>query len=179
MTPSSQPARTLDLPEVGQIAIVVADLEKAIEYYELAIGLGPFRRVEKDFDPVFYRGEKISSKWLLAFAAMGPTQYELIQPVSGPSLYSEFLERHGEGLHHLGFRIKDFPAKLEQAKAEHEDECQALHDAFKVMVAERDAAIEKQGEAARWAIGAAWKMVEVEKKLEAAERREGGSDATD
>ena len=112
MTPSSPPARTLELPEVGQIAIVVADLEKAIEYYERTIGLGPFRRVEKDFDPVFYRGEKISSKWLLAFAAMGPTQYELIQPVSGPSLYREFLERHGEGLHHLGFYVDDLDERV-------------------------------------------------------------------
>jgi 4-hydroxyphenylpyruvate dioxygenase-like putative hemolysin len=32
-------------------------------------------------------------------------------------VHLEFLRQHGEGIHHLGFRVEDFEAKLQQAKA--------------------------------------------------------------
>ena len=48
---------------------------------------------------------------------MGEVELELIQILEGDSVHLEFLREHGEGIHHLGFRVTDFEAKLAQAKA--------------------------------------------------------------
>jgi hypothetical protein len=41
---------------------------------------------------------------------------ELIQAESGDNIYWEFFEKHGEGLHHLGFVVDDLDAELAKAK---------------------------------------------------------------
>jgi 4-hydroxyphenylpyruvate dioxygenase-like putative hemolysin len=66
---------------------------------------------------VWDRGEEKPIKARLAFATLGQVELELIQILEGDSFHLEFLRRHGEGIHHLGFFVKDFQAKLEQAKA--------------------------------------------------------------
>jgi hypothetical protein len=38
---------------------------------------------------------------------VGDVQLELVQPVEGPSIYRDWLDRHGEGLHHLNFLVDD------------------------------------------------------------------------
>jgi methylmalonyl-CoA/ethylmalonyl-CoA epimerase len=48
---------------------------------------------------------------------MGQIQLELIHVLEGDVFHLEFLREHGEGVHHLGFFVPDFEAKLEQAKA--------------------------------------------------------------
>jgi methylmalonyl-CoA epimerase len=44
---------------------------------------------------------------LMQFVRLGDCEVEFFQPVSGQNIISEFLERHGEGLHHLAFEVKD------------------------------------------------------------------------
>jgi catechol 2,3-dioxygenase-like lactoylglutathione lyase family enzyme len=109
--------RQLQLPDVGQIGVVVEDLDRAVAFFQSAFGLGPFRIQEVEGANVWDRGEEIHIKARLGFAAMGQVEIELIQIVEGDTVHLEFLRKHGEGLHHLGFRVKDFQAKLEQAKA--------------------------------------------------------------
>jgi len=103
---------TLKLPDVSQIGIVVKDLSEAINYYEKTIGLGPFIIPDITFDEVQYYGQKINSKWLMGFCSLGSVEMEIIQPISGPSIYQDFLLRKGEGLHHLGFDIDNMDEKL-------------------------------------------------------------------
>jgi len=116
--PSSNLIQTLDLPDLSQIGLVVKDMNRAIEYFEKTIGLGPFIRSDRDYQTEFhfieYRGKKVDSRWIRAFASLGPVELELIQPVSGPTIYDEFLQRGGEGLHHLGFDVKDIGARIER-----------------------------------------------------------------
>lgn len=50
------------------------------------------------------------SKTKLAFTSIGPLQIELIQSVEGKTFYADFLEKHGEGIHHLGVRVDDIDA---------------------------------------------------------------------
>ena len=107
----------LQLPGLGQIGVVVKDLDRAIAFYESTFGLGPFEIREVEAPNVWDRGEEKHIKARLAFASLGEVELELIQILEGDSLHLEFLRKHGEGLHHLGFFVKDFPAKLEQAKA--------------------------------------------------------------
>jgi methylmalonyl-CoA/ethylmalonyl-CoA epimerase len=107
----------LQLPDVGQIGVVVEDLDRTIAFYESAFGLGPFDVREVGAPNVWDRGEEKPIKARLGFATIGPNELELIQILEGDSFHLEFLRKHGEGLHHLGFFVKDFGAKLEQAKA--------------------------------------------------------------
>jgi methylmalonyl-CoA/ethylmalonyl-CoA epimerase len=107
----------LQLPGVGQIGVVVEDIDRAIAFYESAFGLGPWDIREVGAPNVWDRGEEKPIKARLAFTNIGQVEIELIQILEGDSLHLEFLREHGEGLHHLGFFVKDFQAKLEQAKA--------------------------------------------------------------
>jgi methylmalonyl-CoA/ethylmalonyl-CoA epimerase len=109
--------KKLQLPEVGQIGVVVKDVDRTIDFLQSTFGLGPFRVQELEAPNVWDRGREKHVKARLAFAALGQVELELIQIVEGDSVHLEFLREHGEGLHHLGFKVKDFQAKLEQAKA--------------------------------------------------------------
>jgi len=107
----------LQLPGVGQIGVVVKDVDRAIAFYQSAFGLGPFDVMEIGAPNVWDRGEEKPIKARLAFTNLGGVQLELIQILEGDSFHLEFLREHGEGIHHLGFFVRDFQAKLEQAKA--------------------------------------------------------------
>ena len=107
----------LELPPVSQIGVVVEDLERAASFLESSFGLGPFRVEELEAPNVWDRGEEKHIAARLGFAMMGQVELELIHIVKGDSVHLEFLRQHGEGIHHLGFRVEDFEAKLAQAKA--------------------------------------------------------------
>jgi 4-hydroxyphenylpyruvate dioxygenase-like putative hemolysin len=107
----------LQLPGVGQIGVVVEDLDRTMAFYESAFGIGPWDIREVGAPNVWDRGEEKFIKARLAFATLGQVEIELIQILEGDSMHLEFLREHGEGLHHVGFFVKDFAAKLEQAQA--------------------------------------------------------------
>jgi hypothetical protein len=52
----------------------------------------------------------------LAKSQLGGIGFELIQPLKGETVYTEFLEKHGEGLHHLAYGVEDFDAEVEEMK---------------------------------------------------------------
>jgi methylmalonyl-CoA/ethylmalonyl-CoA epimerase len=107
----------LQLPDVGQIGVVVENLDRTIAFYESVFGLGPFETMELEAPNVWDRGEEKHIKARLAFATMGQIELELIHILEGDSFHLEFLRKHGEGIHHLGFFVRDFEARLQQAKA--------------------------------------------------------------
>ena len=116
MTPDDV-KRQLELPDVSQIGVVVEDLDRAVAFYESVFGLGPFRIQEAEAPNVWDRGEEKRIKARLGFTTLGQVEIEFIHIIEGDSFHLEFLRQHGEGLHHLGFKVKDFQANLEQAKA--------------------------------------------------------------
>ena len=106
------------LPPVSQIGIVVRDLENTAAFYHSTFGIGPFSIVpEVKFDGVILRGQPTNSKIKVAFADSGPLQIELIQPIEGENIYTEFLQAGNEGLHHLGFEVDDFEGMLAKFKS--------------------------------------------------------------
>ena len=107
----------LELPEVSQIGVVVEDLDRVASFLETSFGLGPFRVEEPEAPNVWDRGQEKHIKARIGFAEMGQVELELIHILEGDSVHLEFLREHGEGIHHLGFRVEDFEAKLAQAKA--------------------------------------------------------------
>ena len=96
------------LPPVSQIGIVVKDVEKTAEYYFSMFGIGPFTIQEASMEGSVSYGKPAPVKMKVAFAQMGPVEIELIQPLEGGELYTEFLRSKGEGLHHLGIDVGDF-----------------------------------------------------------------------
>ena len=109
---AEQQKSRVKLPPVHQVCIVVKDMDRAIEYYASTFGIGPFRTMDVDMEGVLLRGKPINTKIKVAFAKSGPLQVELIQPVEGKNIYTEFLDSKGEGLHHLGFQVDDLEAML-------------------------------------------------------------------
>lgn len=97
----------LRLGEVSQIGIVVKDIEKAINNYSEIFGITFPKVFVPDFSNKTYRGKPSDFRIKVAFGMMGELQIELIQVLQGKTVYDEFLERNPEGLHHLGFDVKN------------------------------------------------------------------------
>ena len=108
--------RGLNMPRVGQIGIVVKDIEKTIRYYQDIMGIGPWALFEGEPEWCLEGGKKVTYKGRMALANSGPIQFELIQILEGRSLYGDTLGE-GEGLHHLGFFVRDMDARLQAARA--------------------------------------------------------------
>jgi len=93
--------------DVAQVALVVRDLDAALVQWT-ALGYGPWRvyRYGDNLKRRRYRGGDGSFSMLLAVSD-GPPQLELVQPISGPSIYEDWLTERGEGLHHVGLVVED------------------------------------------------------------------------
>jgi len=116
MNINQQFVKKLELPPMSQIGIVVNDINKTIEYYEKVLGLGPFLRPDITFKKIHYYGKSVNSEWIMHFCSLGSVEMELIQPITGPTIYHDFLKEKGEGIHHLGFDVKDIEKKLTLCK---------------------------------------------------------------
>ena len=89
---------------ITQIAVVVADMESALRSYTENLGWGPWSVF--DYKPpllhdTVVRGENVEYRMIGAETSVDGLGFELIQPVSGPSIYQEFLDTHGEGVQHI------------------------------------------------------------------------------
>ncbi len=108
---AQQPRQAVKLPKVSQLGYVVADIEKACRYYESTLGIGPFRSpFEVDMSGAVFKGQPIQTRIRVAFVQSWDVQIELIQPVEGQNPYTEYLAKHGDGIHHLGFTVTDMEA---------------------------------------------------------------------
>ena len=90
--------------KITQIAVVVRDIEAALKTYTETLGWGPWSVF--DYKPPLLhdtkvRGEPVEFRMIGAETHVGDLGFELIQPVSGPSIYQEFLDTHGEGVQHI------------------------------------------------------------------------------
>ena len=77
---------------ISQIALVVEDIEEALERYHRVLGWGPWNVYEHK-PPLLHhtrvRGKDVEYTMIGAETHVGPIVVELIQPVSGPSIYAE------------------------------------------------------------------------------------------
>ena len=90
--------------EINQVCIVTNDLDKNVRELSKRLGIGPFKCWNHKPPSLFqtkFRGQELPWTVKLALAWVGNTQWEVIQPLEGPSLYQEYLHTHGEGVHHL------------------------------------------------------------------------------
>jgi catechol 2,3-dioxygenase-like lactoylglutathione lyase family enzyme len=95
---------------INQVGIVVNDIEKMVEAYWNILGIGPWSIIPWEPPLVYdrkYHGKLSPAKEKIAISQVGAVQLELVQQIEGDSIYSDFLEEHGEGLHHLNFLVDD------------------------------------------------------------------------
>lgn len=91
-----------------QIAFVVKDLAAAERFFTEKMGVPRFFRFnDVQVHEAFYRGGPGDFHMHIALGYAGDSQLELIEHLSGRSIYKEFLDRRGEGLQHLGFIVPD------------------------------------------------------------------------
>jgi hypothetical protein len=91
---------------VSQVALVVKDMEKSMREYTEIMGWGPWKIDEYKSPRLHHasiRGTPVECTWIGAEAPVGDTYVELLQPPTGPSIFREFMDQHGEGLHHIGY----------------------------------------------------------------------------
>ncbi|MFH1569987.1 MAG: VOC family protein [Gemmatimonadota bacterium] len=97
---------------VTQIAVVVRDIDAACQRYAEVFGIdkpGWFLTEPAAVSRVQYRGQSTPGRAKLAFIRFANLTVELIEPVDGPSIWRDHLERHGESVHHLAFQVKGMP----------------------------------------------------------------------
>jgi hypothetical protein len=102
-------SRAAAIPQQGglpitQVAAVVRDLRSALERYHQMLGWGPwqvYEHVPPMLHDTYYKGRPTEYTMLGAEVQAGPIVFELLQPLDGPSIYKDWLEEKGEGLHHV------------------------------------------------------------------------------
>ncbi|MDX2185475.1 MAG: methylmalonyl-CoA epimerase [Opitutaceae bacterium] len=92
------------ITRIDHLGIAVKSLDVTVEYYEKALGL----RCE-------HREEVPSQKVKTAFFDVNGTHIELLEPTSPESPIAKFLEKNGEGIHHIAFASDDINGQLKQA----------------------------------------------------------------
>ncbi len=98
----SHPTPDMLLTEIDHIAIAVRDLEAAIEFYRNAFGAEVDHREVVESDGVEEALLKVADSYIQLTVATRPD-----------SPIAKSIEKRGEGLHHVGYRVDDCAAALE------------------------------------------------------------------
>jgi len=94
------------LTEIDHVAIAVHDLDAAISWYE------------RPSAPRFEHRETVESDGVAeALLRVADSYIQLLMPTREDSPVAKYLERKGEGLHHVGYRVDDCAKALESVKA--------------------------------------------------------------
>jgi methylmalonyl-CoA epimerase len=91
---------------IDHVAIAVDDIQRAAAVYEEALGLEAMEVLE-----IADQGVAV------AFLPVGDVKIELVQPLQTDSGVARFLEKRGEGLHHICIAVPDIEAALDRLRA--------------------------------------------------------------
>ena len=95
----------MNISHIEHLGIAVKSLEEAIPYYENVLGFKCYA-IEEVAD------QKVKT----AFFKVGQTKIELLEPTSEDSTIAKFIEKRGEGIHHLAFATDGVANALAEAK---------------------------------------------------------------
>jgi methylmalonyl-CoA/ethylmalonyl-CoA epimerase len=95
--------------ELAQIGWVVPNIYAGVKFLANALGIGGFPQPEhiraQDLDMTYY-GNAVAGEWLTTQIYNGGTFIELIQPVSGQSMFHDYLAKYpAGGIQHIAFRL--------------------------------------------------------------------------
>jgi hypothetical protein len=98
---------------------MVDDLEAALPHW-LDLGIGPWNVWTFDAQRLprrMYRGREGAFEARVALCSIGPLTYELVESLTGPSIWDDFLRERGPGMHHFGYYVDDIDAAIEAMAA--------------------------------------------------------------
>jgi methylmalonyl-CoA/ethylmalonyl-CoA epimerase len=98
----------MELSHIEHIGIAVKDLDSAINYYEGVLGLKCYAIEE-------VKDQKVKT----AFFKVGQTKIELLESTDPEGPIGKFIEKKGEGIHHLAFKVNDLQNALNEAAEKH------------------------------------------------------------
>ena len=99
--PASSPPAPATTPRVDHLGIAVRDLASVVEVWERTLGV---RASAPE--------EIVAQKVRVRFLAVGGAHLELLEPTSPDAAIARFLERRGEGIHHVAFEVPDVAGHL-------------------------------------------------------------------
>jgi methylmalonyl-CoA/ethylmalonyl-CoA epimerase len=92
--------------QIEHIGIAVKSIEKALDFYEGVLGLK------------CYKIEEVSDQRVkTAFLKIGDTKIELLESIGNDGPIGKFIDKRGEGLHHIAFAVEKIEDHLEHAEA--------------------------------------------------------------
>jgi hypothetical protein len=106
--------------QIVQVAHLVRDLDATLERYYNDFGMGPwdiYTYGPHNVQNSMYRGKPSDHVYCLAVTWQGQIQIEIMQPMTGYSIYDEFLEKHGEGMHHIKLFYNDCDKAVREYEA--------------------------------------------------------------
>jgi methylmalonyl-CoA/ethylmalonyl-CoA epimerase len=92
--------------KIDHVAIVVQDIDAALKFWQQTFGL--------ELDHV---EDVPSQKSKVAFLPVGESEIELVQPTTPDSGLANFLEKRGEGMHHICIEVEDINATMVELKS--------------------------------------------------------------
>ena len=93
----------MDITHIEHIGIAVKNLDESIKYYEDVLGLKCYS-IEEVAD------QKVKT----AFFKVGDTKIELLESTAPDGPVGKFIEKKGEGIHHMAFAVKNIEGALEE-----------------------------------------------------------------
>jgi methylmalonyl-CoA/ethylmalonyl-CoA epimerase len=96
----------MNLSHIEHIGIAVKSIDDAIPYYEEILGLKCYAVEE-------VKDQKVKT----AFFMIGQTKLELLESTDPEGPIGKFIEKKGEGIHHIAFATQDLEAALEEAES--------------------------------------------------------------
>lgn len=94
------------MTEIDHVAIAVRDLDTAVAWYESVLGARVAHRERIDHDGVEEALLEVAESFI-----------QLLSPTTASSPVARFLQRRGQGIHHVGYRVADCAAALERLRA--------------------------------------------------------------
>ena len=95
------------MKKIEHIGIAVKDLEVANEVYSKLLGNKP------------YKTESVESEGVsTSFFKVGESKIELLEATNTDSAIAKFIEKKGEGIHHIAYAVDDIKAEMERMKGE-------------------------------------------------------------
>jgi methylmalonyl-CoA/ethylmalonyl-CoA epimerase len=95
----------MNATHIEHLGIAVANLEESIKYYEEVLGLKCYSIEE-------VKDQKVKT----AFFKVGQTKIELLESTSPDGPIGKFIEKKGEGIHHIAYAVEDLQESLNEVK---------------------------------------------------------------
>lgn len=97
----------MNLKKIEHIGIAVKNLQTSNLLFEKLFGLQPYKTETVE-------SEKVATSFFLS----GPNKIELLEPIHPESTIARFIEKKGEGIHHIAFEVEDIHAEMKRLKNE-------------------------------------------------------------